>query len=246
MPIAAVLHFLLVMGCAVHVVRTGRPYYWLLIIFMFPLLGALVYGVAEVLPELSRSRAARRAVADARRLVDPDRDYREAQRALEIAPTVLNRQRLAEACVARGTYDEAVALYRACLTGVTAESPDLMAALADALFRQGEPAEALATLDRLRAADPDYRSAEAHLVYARALQALGRNEEALEEYEALVGYASGEEARLRRALLLKALGREAEARRIFEEIADLPRLAPKAYVAAQRPWIDLARAELGG
>src|SRR5262249_33684176 len=144
----AVLHLALTVACGVHVIKTGRPYYWIFIILSFPLIGMLIYAVAQVIPDMSRSRAARGAMAGAKRLVDPDREYREAKRALEVSPTVHNRQRLAEVCIERGSLDEAESLYLACLNGVTKDEPDILAGLAHAQFLKGNAAAAVATLDR--------------------------------------------------------------------------------------------------
>ena len=46
------LSFALQIACCVHVVRTGRPLYWVFILLVFPFLSAIVYFIAEVLPEL--------------------------------------------------------------------------------------------------------------------------------------------------------------------------------------------------
>ena len=151
---------------------------------------------------------------------------------------------LAEACIGRQAYDEAIALYRGALTGVNADAPDIMEGLARALFLKGDPAGALAALDDLRARNPDYRSADAHMIYARSLEGLARDAEAIDEYAALARYFSGEEARCRLALILRRTGRLAEARPLFEEILRAQTLAPKHYIRAQREWIDIARSNL--
>jgi hypothetical protein len=244
MPIAAVLHALLGVTCAVHVVRTGRPYYWIFIVLFFPLIGSLIYVLAELLPDLFGTRAARQAASRARSILDPERAYREASRNLQISPTAYNMCALAEACVERQSYDEAITLYRGALTGVTADAPDIMEGLARAHFLRGDLSEALAVLDDLRAKNPDYRSADAHMIYARSLEGLGRHAEALDEYAALTRYFSGEEARCRHALILRKVGRLADARLLFEEVVRAQKLAPTHYIRAQREWIDLARANL--
>ena len=244
MPFAALLHLLLGVACAVHVVRTGRPYFWIFIILIFPVVGVLIYVIAEVLPDLIGARTTRRVASTARRFLDPEKAYREASRNLQISPTAHNMCALAEACIDRQSYDEAITLYRGALTGQNADAPDMMEGLARAHFLKGEMAQALAVLDELRAKNPDYRSADAHMIYARALEGLGRDAEALDEYAALTRYYNGEEARCRWALVLRKVGKAAEARTLFEEIARAQKLAPAHYVKAQREWIDIARTNL--
>jgi hypothetical protein len=218
--------------------------YWIFILLSFPLLGALIYFGAVIAPEMSRSRAAQKAAGGIRQFVDPDRDYREAAQKLEISPTPHNMCVLAEICVKRNAFTEAISLYRQALTGLNADAPDILASLAGAYFLVQDYTETLATLDRLRDKNPDYQSTDAHLVYARSLEELGRDDEALEEYAALVHYFRGEEARYRYAMLLKELGRRTEADRILKEVSDRTRLAPAHYAKAQREWIESARVEL--
>ena len=244
MPFAAILHVLLGVACAVHVVRTGRSYFWIYIVLIFPIVGALIYVIAELLPGLIGARTVRRAANTARRILDPEKAYREASRNLQISPTAHNMCALAEACIDRQSYDEAITLYLNALTGQNADAPDMMEGLARAHFLNGDMAQALAVLDDLRAKNPDYRAADAHMIYARSLEGLGRDAEALDEYAALTRYYNGEEARCRWALVLRKVGKAAEARALFEEIARSQRLAPKHYVKAQREWIDIARTNL--
>ena len=244
MPIAALLHALLGVTCAVHAVRTGRSCYWIFIVLAFPLIGALIYVLAELLPDLLGTRAVHQAAGRARRMLDPEKAYREASRNLQISPTPHNMCALAETCVDRQSYDEAITLYRSALVGIAADAPDIMEGLARAHFLKGDMAGTLAVLDDLRAKNPDYRSAGAHMIYARSLEGLGRHGEALDEYGALTRYFSGEEARCRHALILRKVGRLAEARRLFEEILRAQSLAPRHYIKAQREWIDVARANL--
>jgi hypothetical protein len=244
MPFAAILHVLLGVACAVHVVRTGRSYFWIYIVLIFPIVGPLIYVIAEVLPDLIGARTTRRVASTARRILDPEKAYREASRNLQISPTAHNMCALAEACIDRQSYDEAITLYRGALAGQNADAPDIMEGLACAHFLKGDMAQALAVLDELRAKNPDYRSADAHMIYARSLEGLGRDAEALDEYAALTRYYNGEEARCRWALVLRKVGKAAEARALFEEIARAQKLAPSHYVKAQREWIDIARTNL--
>lgn len=45
---------------AVHVVRTRRPFIWIFVILIFPLVGSLVYIIAELIPEWERTNALQR------------------------------------------------------------------------------------------------------------------------------------------------------------------------------------------
>ena len=50
------LSLLLQILCAVHVMKTGRPYYWIFIVMFAPMVGMIAYFIVEILPELTGSR----------------------------------------------------------------------------------------------------------------------------------------------------------------------------------------------
>ena len=241
MPLLLGAEMALQVLCLIHALRTGRDRLWVYVILLIPAVGVVAYALCELLPELIGPRRAQEAVDAARRLIDPEKPYREAERAFELSPTPYNRRRLAEACAERGDFAGAAGHYRALLTGYDAADPELMRGIARVLSANGDPAGALATLEELRRLNPDYRSGDAHLLYARALEDLCRLSEAIEEYRALSGYYGGEEPRGRLAALLEAEGRTAEAAAVRAHILRAERLAPKHYVDANRPWIEAAR-----
>jgi hypothetical protein len=48
---------ILQIALAVHVARTRKPFIWIFVIFLFPLLGSVVYILAVLVPELERTNA---------------------------------------------------------------------------------------------------------------------------------------------------------------------------------------------
>jgi hypothetical protein len=95
----------------------------------------------------------------------------------------------------------------------------------------------------LREKNPGFRSADGHLVYARALEENGATERALEEYAALANYYPGAEARVRQAMLHKKLGQTARAAELFAAVLNDARLAPQHFRRSQHEWIELAQRE---
>ena len=79
----------------VHAVRSGQQLYWVFIILFVPVLGALVYVVAILIPDLAGGTRAKRMGMAARDALDPMREYRQAKTAIDDSPTVHNRMRLA-------------------------------------------------------------------------------------------------------------------------------------------------------
>ena len=245
MPLLA-LSVLLQLICIVHAVRNQRPYWWIFVLLAGSFVGIAAYVIAELLPSAGTERAARRALTGVRDRIDPTRHKRAASRQLEVADTLENRCRLADESFRAGDFEQAETLYRSGLKGLYVTDPTLMLGLAKAQFALDRSVEAKRTLEALIAANPDFRSPEGHLLYARCVEAAGDVAGALHEYEALSAGYAGEEARVRYGLLLKRAGQAARAKEVFEASLKHARLSPKHYQRAQREWLSIAERELAG
>ena len=232
-------------GLIVHVIRTGRNTLWIWALALLPVAGPLAYLVAEILPELFGSRAARRTRSGMRRIIDPNRDLRRATAEVEISGNVDARRRLSDELYERGDYAQAIAVVEGGLRGIFEHEPTLLLGLARAQFAAGDFAAARASLERLIRHNPDFKSTDGHLLYARALEAQNALDEAEHEYGAVAPGYPGAEARLRYALLLKRRGKLDDARRILKDLLDGAKLGPAHYRRAQAQWLDQARRELG-
>jgi hypothetical protein len=225
----------------VHVIKTGRNFLWIWVLILLPFgLGAVVYVGAEILPDLFRSRTARRTARGFKRAMDPGADLRRYENEAQVTGNVASRQHYAEELVRHQRYGEAIAQYRLALSGLFEHDPNLMLGLAQAQFAQGDARGARATLDELIARNPDFRSPDGHLLYARALEAEGNVSKALEEYRTLAPAYPGAEASVRYAQLLKAQGDVTESQRVARELLERARIAPGHYRRAQREWLDAA------
>jgi hypothetical protein len=230
--------------CIVHAVRSGRMFPWIFIIFFLPLVGSLAYLAVEVLPDIMRGRRAAQFTSNVRSIANPHGSLRQAERAVDMVGSVASKRALADEYMARGRYADAVALYQGLLEGQFKDDPALLYGLARAQFLNGDGAGAQASLDALQKADPNFSSGDAHMIYARALELQGKDQEALEEYRKLARYFAGEEARARYAMMLQKLGATDEARTVFLEIVKSLDGAPRHYRRAQKEWGDIARAAL--
>jgi hypothetical protein len=229
--------------CVVHVVRTGRSFLWIYALLFLPGLGVAAYVVVEILPGWLRTRAARRLGSSAVGALDPGRELRHRRQALEEADTVDNRRLLAEALVAAGQCEEALELYRGILTGIHADDPGMLLGMAKAAHGVGQHELALSTVLQLGETNPRYQPVEAQLLHAMALEALGRDDEAAEDYAQLVTHAPGEQVRCRYALLLQRHGDRDAAKALFDEILTRSRRSPRHYRRHEQEWIDIARRE---
>ena len=241
MPAFGVLMLIAQLACAIHAGRTGRPFFWIYIVLFVPGAGMAAYMLVEILPELLGGRTARRAAAGVVKMLDPEKAYRAALREVEISATTQTRANLADQCAVTGRLDEAVALYRELLVGMHATDPDLMMRLARTEFVRGDFAAAQRELEALRKANPEYRSPDGHLLYARSLESQGLEAAALYEYEALAEYFPGQEAKCRLAALLQRTGATERAKQLFAEVCRAVELMPRHARRVQKEWYDFAR-----
>jgi len=226
--------------CILHAIRSGRAGYWLIILVMVPGLGSAAYFIMEWWPELQMSRAGQKVAGNVARTLDPDREFRRRMQELEVADTAENKKALGEELLRRGQFDDAVRCYESALAPPHAGDVALLLGLARARFGAGDPDDALATLDRLQQVEPGFQSREAHLIYARSLETLGRDDEAEAEYRGLVRYAVGPEASVRLALLLQKRGKVEQARAAFGEVVRVYGPRFKALEREDRDWLAVA------
>ena len=193
---------LLSLAMIVHCIKTGGNTIWVYVLVMLmmslPFVGALLYAGVEILPGLLQSRTSRRAMRGIRETLDPEANLRRLENEVKVAGNVGARQRYADELVRLGRAAEALPIYQSSLTGVFADDPKLLLGYARAQFAAGDATAARGTLDELIRKNPDFKSADGHLLYALSLEAEGNRDKALSEYATLAEYLPG--CRGRRAL----------------------------------------------
>jgi len=244
MPIIFLLSIALQVACAVHVVRSGRPLYWIWLILIGSYLAVLVYVLVAVIPDLRHDPRGRKAASKAIQVIDPQRRKRELQRRLELSDTVENRRKLAEECLQLDDYANAQELFQSLLVGMYTTEPEFMLGLARAQAGTGNYAAARQTLDALIKANPSFKSSDGHLLYARCLEELGETDAALHEYRVLADSYPGEEGRFRYGRLLAAHQRHVEARDVLQGLIRRAALMPSYYRRKEQAWLKAAKLEL--
>lgn len=244
MPLLALLVIACQVTCGLHVVRSGQERYWLYLIIALPGLGCLIYFLGIMLPDMLGSRRGRRALNQLHDSIDPQRHLRALRDELDIRDTRETRINLADELLRMGQPEEAATHYQMALRGIHTDAPDILLGLARARFALDDFAGCREALERLIDKSPDFRSADGHLLYARALEGLGDDLKAEEEYQALNRYYAGPEASYRYALLLARLGRLREARELHEHIQTHARRAARHYRTLHKEWLDLSQQAL--
>ncbi len=241
------LYVIIAVFFAVHAVRNQQNMYWLLILFLFPGLGSLVYFFVVYLPALRRSRGAMAATKAISQLVDPNRAVREARTDFDRAPTVAHRMRLGAALLDAGSASEALEHYQAAASGPFSSDPALLQGLARAQFANGDAAASRDTLEKLFAVDPLARQRpEPSLLNARVLSAIGATGTRA-AFEVALASASDAAPRCLYADWLAAQPDDADrqrARELYAEIVHDAKHWPRHAREHNSEWLQRAQAAL--
>lgn len=244
MTFSSILIWLIQLALIIHVLKTGRSRYWILILIFMPLIGGVAYLVIELLPELSGSIRGQRALRNVKQTLNPGADLRQSEAAWSQSPNVDNGRRYAQDLLDSGKTDEAEDIINQALKGLFATEPTLLLLKARLQFEKERTREAVQTLESLQKHNPDFRSAEGHLLYARALEAEDRIDDAIREYSAVSSYFPGVEARYRLAMCLEVAGKSTASRAEMESILNDAKLAPPHFHKSQKTWLDAIKREL--
>jgi hypothetical protein len=239
MPVYA-LSLLIQIAIIVHIFKTGRNIYWVWVVFV-PIVGPLAYFIVEILPELGNYRAVRKANKAILDKVAPNRDINLHSDALEVADTIDNTLNLARALKDRGLYNDALVLYNKAQTGMYKHDPHILLGKAEIFFQKNDYLSAKNTLDELIEKNPDFKSAEGHLLYAKSLEGIGEIEKAKQEYETLCKYYAGPEPKCHYARLLKAAGENGKAMALYNEVIAASKRSGSHYNQLHKEWVNTAK-----
>lgn len=222
---------------AIHVIQTDQDRYWLFILFAFPVFGCLVYSIIVFLPQFRCTHSGFHIESKLRKAIDPHKELREAQRAIEISSTVDTQTRLAKALVDSDREQEAITYYEQALSGVYKTAPDILLQYAYALFKNKQYYKARETLDYLRTTNPKYRSDEGHLLYAKILVCLGEKQLAQQEFNVLIDYFPSLEALSQYLMVLVHWQEFAEAKKLLQNFQIRLKHMPKHAKRINAQWI---------
>jgi hypothetical protein len=243
-PLLSVLIWLIQLALIIHVLKTGRSRYWIMMLLFMPLIGGLAYLVIEIIPEFSGSISGQRAVRNVKQTLNPGANLRQHKAAWDQSPNVDNGRRYAEVLLDSGDTAQAEEIINQALKGLFANEPTLLLLKARVQFENEQMDGVVKTLESLQDHNPVFRSAEGHLLYARALEAEGQIDKAIREYSAVSGYFPGVEARYRLALCLEVAGKKPASQTEFESILNDAKLAPPHFRKSQKTWLDAVKREL--
>jgi hypothetical protein len=220
----------------VHFIRRRPEGFWLWVIIFFGPIGALVYIVAEVVPDLGLLRVAMEGMNRRKRiqqLAGVVGENPSAGNYEELAGLYLDEKQYAKA---RECYDKAI----------SPRLDDL-----DPRYRRGIAAIHLgdfeaATLDLevVTARDPKYDFNRAIALLAHAYASTGKFEKADELFRQAVAVSTLSETYLNYASFLASQGKNGEARAWVQKVLASKAAMPRYLQRRERPWFSAAKALL--
>lgn len=224
-------------ACAVHVLKTGRPYWWLWIIIAFPLIGLAAYVYLEVRPtfgKVSWHALLWRLKSQSERIAILEHE-------LEESTTIRNRLALADELHAAGQYDRECTVLSEGLRGAFKDDPHLLMRLTESHLEAGRTAAAeqfLAQVNPDKSPDTQLQHA---LLRARFAAAQGRTAEAEPLFKELISRRRSEGPRYYYAEHLIRTGRQGEGTAIFKDILLQYRRGTVVWRHQEKKWFYAAK-----
>ncbi len=220
----------------VHFIRRRPDTYWIFIILFLGWVGALIYIVAEVIPDAGLLSTSFQAFPRRRRI-------RELERAIRDNPSAGNYEELGLLYLDDGDFARAGACYDKAISSRT-DHADPFYRRGIAEIELGDFAAALPDLERAVAADPNYDFQRAKGLLAQAYAQTGQTDKAEALFQQATKTSTSSETYYNYATFLQAQGRTEEARQWAQKILDKRPTMPAYQRRRERPWFRKAYALL--
>jgi hypothetical protein len=225
--------------CVYHCVKKGNQNSWIWLIVCLPIIGCAIYFFTEIF--------SRRSVGNVQSsigsMVNPSGRISKLQENLKFSDTFNNRIALADAYLAAGDTEKAIAIYEPSLTGAFDENEHVLMQLIIAYSRLQRYADVVKAAQKLKN-KPQFLRSRAHMLYAMALAYMGNNDAAEKEFKVLNSKFSGFESRYHYGLFLANNNRINEARTVYTDmLQEEPHLSGREK-RGNRNWFALTKEEL--
>ena len=225
--------------CVIHCLRKGNSNNWIWLIVFVPLVGAIAYIVTEM---FTRDQV-EQVQAGVTTVLNPTGKIKKLEQQLKFSDTFSNRIQLADAYLADGQTEKALALYESSLTGAFTENEYVLTQLNTAYFQMQRYDDVVAVTKKIYRL-PQFPRSKAHLQYAMALEQTGNTIAAEKEFKLMKVRFAYFESRYQYGMFLQRANRDEEARQVFKDIIEeAMQLSPREK-RNHRKWINLAKEEL--
>lgn len=219
-----------------HFVRRRPEPFWLWVIIIGGGLGAFVYIIAEVIPDLGLLRGSFQVFPRRKRI-------RFLEAAILDNPSIGNFEELGDLYLEDGQFTKARQSYDRVISPRT-DSPDPYYRRALSAMALGDFTSAIDDLAQVVAMDPKYDYHRAAGLLAHALGKVGRNDEAEARFVDVTQTSTLSETQYNYASFLAGTGRAAEAREWAQRILAKKPTMPAYMRRRERPWFRKASALL--
>lgn len=227
---------LLQVTAIIHFIRRRPDTYWLWVILFLGPIGALVYIVAEVLPDAQLLGGVMRGFPRRRRI-------RELQALVLDNPSAGNYEELGHLYLDESKFARARECFDRAISSRT-DSPDPFYRRAICSLELGDHAGAVPDLERTVSQDPKYDFSRAPALLAHAYARTGQNDKADALFRQVMGTSTLTESQVHYAEFLKSQGRNPEARELLQRVLNKKRTMPGFQRRRERPWFWRAAAML--
>jgi len=222
--------------CVIHCVKKNNQQKWIWLIIFLPFIGSIIYLFSEVFTQ----KTIQQAQSGAGIMLYPSGRIKKLEAQLKFADTFNNRIMLADAYLAGGQTQKAIALYEGSLTGAFTENEHVLSQLILAYHQIEDYTELIRTAQKIYKL-PQFARSRNHMLYAMALEQNGDEAAAEKEFKMMGGRFSNFEARYQYGMFLGRNNRQNEARQLFEVLAEEGDHLTPMEKKANRQWISSSR-----
>lgn len=221
----------------IHFIRRRPDTYWLWVILFLGPLGALIYIVAEVLPDAQlfggvtfRGFSRRRRISELQAMVAEN-------------PSAGNYEELGQLYLDEGKFARAKECFDRSISS-RADSPDPFYRRGICSIELGDFQAAVTDLERVVAREPEYDFSRAPALLAHAYAKTGQNEKADAFFRKALQTSTLTESQVNYAEFLRSQGRKGEAKELLQRVMSKKRTMPGFQRRRDRPWFWRASALL--
>ena len=176
------IHVVIAVFFAIHALKTGRPFFWLWILFVFPFLGSIVYFVAEYLPQSRLPHQANRLGQRALFIFQPNKLLNVAKEKYEHVPSVENAVNYSEILIAKNRAKEAIVILEQKLNGFVENDPAFLEQLAMAYLQDEQVTKVFNITAQIKTINADYKPEHIALMRALSYHLLNDQDHAKQEF----------------------------------------------------------------
>src|SRR5579862_8406066 len=228
--------FLVQIFAIVHFVRRRPENYWFFIIFFGGFLGAAVYIVAEVNPDLGLLRGSLQGFGRRSRI-------QTLQTQLLDNPAPANYEELGELLFEQKQFEQARDAFNHCITA-RSDSPHAFYHRGLCSLALNDLQAAIPDLERVVAGDPKFDYYRAAGLLADAYAPTGDMDRAAQLFAQVTQFSTTPETLYNYAIFFKLQNRRDEAREWAEKLLAKKRTLPRFMQRIERPWFRKGKALL--